>query len=42
MLVSSYPYSKVDAVEQREVVNSGVRGAKDRNLLIEVDCASTL
>ena len=30
MRVSSYSYSKVDAVEQRHVVNLGVRGAKER------------
>ena len=29
-------YSKVDAVEQRYMVNSGVRGTKERNLRIEV------
>jgi hypothetical protein len=34
MCVSSY--SKVGAVEQRYVVNSGARGTKDRNLRIEV------
>jgi hypothetical protein len=35
MRVSSY--SKVDAVEQRDMVNSGVRGAKDWSLRTEVD-----
>jgi hypothetical protein len=35
MCVSSY--SKVDAVEQRDMVNSGVRGTKDRNLRTEGD-----
>jgi hypothetical protein len=34
MCVSSY--SKVGAIEQRYMVNSGVRGTKDRNLRIEV------
>ena len=29
-------YSKVDAVEQRYMVNSGVGGTEDRNLGIEV------
>jgi hypothetical protein len=32
-------YSKVDAVEQRGVVNSGMRSKKDRDLRTEVDCA---
>jgi hypothetical protein len=36
MSVSSY--SKVDAVEQKDVVNSGVGGTKDRNLRTEVAC----
>jgi hypothetical protein len=31
-------YSKVDAVEQKDMVNSGVRGTKDRDLRTEVDC----
>jgi hypothetical protein len=35
-------YSKVDAVEQRYMLNSGVRGTKDWNPRIEVDCYSTL
>ena len=34
MSISSY--SKVDAVEQKDMVNSGVGGAKDRNRRIEV------
>jgi hypothetical protein len=34
MRVSSY--SKADTVEQRDIVNSGVRGTKDRNLRTEV------
>jgi hypothetical protein len=34
MYVSSY--SKVGTVEQRYMVNSGVRGTKDRNLRTEV------
>ena len=38
MCVSSY--SKADAVEQRYMVNSGVRGTKERNLRTEVDCKS--
>jgi hypothetical protein len=38
MSVSSY--SKVDAAEQKDMVNSGVRGTKDRNLRTEVDCKS--
>jgi hypothetical protein len=33
-------YSKVDAVEQRDIVNSGVRGTEDWNLRAEVGCAS--
>jgi hypothetical protein len=45
-LVDKYPhmgvssYSKVDAVEQEDMVNSGVRGMKDRNLnpRTEVGC----
>jgi hypothetical protein len=40
MRVSSY--SKVDAVEQRYMVNSGVRGTKDWNPRTEVDWYSTL
>jgi hypothetical protein len=42
MSISSY--SKVDAVEQKDMVNSGVRGAgtKDRNLRTEVDCKVSL
>ena len=28
-------YSKVDAVEQKDMVNSGARGKKDRNLRTE-------
>ena len=36
MHVSSY--SKADAIEQRNVVNSGVRGAKNNHLMIEMDC----
>jgi hypothetical protein len=40
--VSSYSYSKVDAVEQRDMVNSGVRGTKNRNLRTEVNCTSTV
>jgi hypothetical protein len=35
MGVSSY--SEVDAVEQRDMVNSGARGTKERNLRTEVD-----
>ena len=38
MRVSSY--SKVDAVKQRDVVNSGVRGTKDLDLRTEVGCTS--
>jgi hypothetical protein len=38
MSVSSY--SEVDAVEQKDMVNSGVGGAKDRNLRTEVGCRS--
>jgi hypothetical protein len=38
MCVSSY--SKVDAAEQKDVVNSGARGTKDRNLRTEVGCKS--
>ena len=34
MYVSSY--SKVDAIEQRNMVNSGVGGTKEMNLRIEV------
>ena len=40
MRVSSY--SKVDAAEQRYMVNSGVGGTKDRNLRTEVGWYSTL
>ena len=40
MRVSSY--IKVDAVEQRDVVNSGVGGAKGRNLRTGVGCTSTV
>jgi hypothetical protein len=36
MRVSSY--SKADAIEQRDVINSGVRGTKDRNLRTGVGC----
>jgi hypothetical protein len=36
--VSSYLDSKVGAVEQKDMVNSGARGTKDRNLRTEVDC----
>ena len=38
MRVSSY--SKVDAVEQRDVVNSGVRGKEDWILRTEAGCTS--
>jgi hypothetical protein len=38
MRVSSY--SKVGAVEQRHMGNSGVRGAKNRDLRTEVGCTS--
>ena len=38
MRVSSY--SKVDAVEQRYMVNSGVRGTKNKGLRTKVDCTS--
>ena len=31
-------YRKVDAVEQKDMVNSGARGTMDRNLRTEVDC----
>ena len=31
-------YSEVDAVEQKDMVNSGARGKKDRHLRTEVDC----
>jgi hypothetical protein len=38
--VSSYS-GEVDMVEQRDVVNSGVGGAKDKkSLMIEVGCVS--
>ena len=33
-------YSKVGAVEQKDVVNSEARGRKDRNLRTEVGCRS--
>jgi hypothetical protein len=33
-------YSKVDAVEQKDMFNSGVRGKKERNLRTEVDYRS--
>jgi hypothetical protein len=38
--VRASSYSKVGAVEQREMVNSGVRGTMDRNLGLrtEVGC----
>jgi hypothetical protein len=42
VLINVSSYSKVDAVEQRGVVNSGVRGAKDWNLRTEVDWYSAL
>ena len=32
--------SEVGAVEQKDMVSSGVRGTKDRNLRTEVDCKS--
>jgi hypothetical protein len=32
--------SKVDAVEERDMVNSGARGTEDRNFRTEVDCTS--
>jgi hypothetical protein len=32
-------YSKVDAAEQRDMVNSGVGGTKDRDLRTGVGCA---
>jgi hypothetical protein len=35
-------YSKVDAVEQKDMVNSGMRGTKERNLRTEVGCRSTV
>ena len=38
MSVSSY--SEVGAVEQKDMVNSGVRGTKDRGLRTEVDWKS--
>jgi hypothetical protein len=37
--VRASSYSKVDAAEQRDMVNSGVRGTKDRNLRTGVDRA---
>jgi hypothetical protein len=37
--VSSYEYSKVDAAEQKDMVNLGVGNKKDRNLRTEVGCA---
>ena len=42
MSVSSY--SKVDAIEQKDMVNSnsGAGGAKDRNLRTEVDYKASL
>ena len=33
-------YSTVGVVEQKDMVNSGVRGTKDKNLRTEVDCRS--
>ena len=39
--VRASSYSEVDAVEQRDVVNSGARGEEDRDLRAEVDCTST-
>jgi hypothetical protein len=36
MCVQVSSYSKVGAIEQRYMVNSGVRGTKDKNLRIEV------
>jgi hypothetical protein len=38
MCVSSY--SKVGAIEQRYMVNSGVRGTKNNHLGIEMNCTS--
>jgi hypothetical protein len=35
-------YSAVGVIEQKDVVNSGARGTKDRNPGIEVDWYSTL
>jgi hypothetical protein len=40
MRVSSY--SKVGAVEQKLVVNSGAESTKERGLKTEVGCASTV
>ena len=40
--MSMSSYSKVDAVEQKDMVNSGVEGTKDRNLRTEVDCKVSL
>jgi hypothetical protein len=34
--------TRVDAVKQKDVVNSGVMGAMDRNLRTEVDCKALL
>ena len=31
-------YSKIGAIEQRHMVNSGVRGTKNNHLMIEMDC----
>ena len=38
--VSASSYSKVGAIEQRYMVNSGVRGTKNKGLRAEVGCAS--
>ena len=35
-------YSTVDVIEQKDMVNSGVRGTKDKNLRTEVDCRSAV
>ena len=42
MRVNSYSYSEVGAVEQNDVVHSGVGGTMDRNLRTEVDCKALL
>jgi hypothetical protein len=36
--ICKHSYSTVDVNEQRNMVNSGVRGTKNNHLMIEVDC----
>jgi hypothetical protein len=38
MHICKHSYSTVDVNEQRNMVNSGVRGTKNNHLMIEMDC----